>query len=283
MEFLSWRSSQLRMSLFFFSTFSLVVPALGQHTVPTDPDEDEVRRIIRVLAVKEDRFAAARQNYTYRQTFQLDELDTYGQARGRLQRVSDIIFSPKGNRTEVLVGNPLKLLHFLRVTREDEEDLRSIQPFVLTTGDLRKYAITYLGRDQIDELNCFVFAIKPREMLPRERYFSGQIWVDDQDKQIVKSYGRGVGLLISRRENLFSKFETYREQIDGEYWFPTYTRSEDTLHFGSRPQRIRLVITYRNYRRFQTDSRLVSWEEVSQPDMNPAPPKLTRPSRLPEK
>ena len=76
---------------------------------------------------------------------------------------------------------------------QDVQDMRSIQPFVLTTKEIDKYEIHYLGRDQVDEITCYVFAVKPKQMREGERYFAGEIWVDDRDLQIVKTYGRGVG------------------------------------------------------------------------------------------
>ena len=111
------------------------------------------------------------------------------------------------------------------------QDLRDVQPFVLTTDEVPKYYIRYLGREQLDEIDCYAFAVKPKKMEQGQRYFEGIVWVDDQDLQIVKSYGRGVGLLKRNEDNQYPKFETYREQIDGKYWFPTYTIANDTLHF----------------------------------------------------
>ena len=57
--------------------------------------------------------------------------------------------------------------------------------------------------------------------------------MDDRDLQIVKTYGKGVGLLKKNEDNQFPKFETYREQIDGKYWFPP-TRTP-TTRCTSRP------------------------------------------------
>ena len=68
-------------------------------------------------------------------------------------------------------------------------------------------------------------------MEPGKRYFQGELWVDDRDLQIVKTYGRGVGILKHNEDQAFPKFETYREQIDGKYWLPTFSSADDTLHF----------------------------------------------------
>jgi hypothetical protein len=104
--------------------------------------------------------------------------------------------------------------------------------------------------------------VKPKKLLKDKRYFEGDIWVDDQDLQIVKTYGKGVGLLKRNEDNQFPRFETYREQIDGKYWFPTYTRANDTLHFRDSNQRIRMVVKYENYKRFGSETNVTFGDEV---------------------
>ena len=91
-------------------------------------------------------------------------------------------------------------------------------------------------------------------MVKGKHYFEGEVWVDDRDLQIVKTYGKGAG--SSTPTNQFPKFETYREQIDGKYWFPTYTHADDTLHFKEMSQRIRLVVKYQDYKRFEGRSTI---------------------------
>jgi hypothetical protein len=171
--------------------------------------------------------------------------------------VSDIIFSAEGKRTEHVVRAPMTTLKNIGLTSEDEQDLRSVQPFVLTTKDIDKYYVHYLGRQNADEIPCFVFAVKPKKMESGQRYFSGQVWVDDRDLQIVKSYGRGVGLVRRGSDYQFPKFETYREQIDGKYWFPTYTHADDTLVFKEMSQRIRMTVKYEDYKQFKSDVKIL--------------------------
>jgi len=102
--------------------------------------------------------------------------------------------------------------------------------------------------------------VKPKTMVKGQRYFEGQIWVDDRDFQIVKTYGKGVGIV--KKGNEFPRFETYREQVDGKYWFPTYTRADDTLHFPQGPQRIRMIVKYQDYKRFGAESSVTFGAEV---------------------
>ena len=152
--------------------------------------------MIQKFAAKETEFSEARNNYTYRQTVKLQELDAGGNPTGgEWNLVEDIIFSPEGKRMEKVVYAPVPTLRQILLTPEDEQDLRNVQPFVLTTAEIPDYDIDYLGREKVDEIGCYTFAVKPKKLAPGKRYFEGQIWVDDRDLQIVKTYGKGVGEL----------------------------------------------------------------------------------------
>ena len=229
----------------------------------------QIEDIIQKFAAKEADFARARENYTYRQTARIQELD----GRGRWEMVSDIIFTPDGKRTERVVRAPVTTLQRIQLTPEDEQDLRSVQPFVLTTKEIPKYDIRYLGKEQLDEIPCYSFAVKPKKMEQGQRYFAGIVWVDDRDLQIVKSYGRGVGLIKKGFDNKFPKFETYREQIDGKYWFPTYTIANDTLEFETGPVPIKMTVKYEDYKQFKSDVKITYSDPVEQPKQAPPPPK----------
>ncbi len=237
---------------------------------PAEPSQEEVRAIIEKFAAKESEFARARENYTYRQRYRIEELSPEGRPTGRLEMEADIIFSPDGKRTERVTFAPMNTLQRLQITPQDEEDLRSVQPFVLTTKDIPSYKITYMGRENVDEISCYVFAVKPKAMESGKRYFAGTVWVDDRDMQIVKTYGRGVGIEKKSSDHKYPKFETYREQIDGKYWFPTYTVSNDTLNFEAGPIPIKMVVTYKDYKQFKAESTITFGDAVD--DSKPAAP-----------
>ena len=237
--------------------------AYGDGKQPTDA---EIENIIQKFAAKESEFAQARENYTYRQTVKVLELDEGGNTRGRHEMVSDIIFGGDGKRTERVVRAPVSTLKNLQLTPEDEQDLRSVQPFVLTSEEIPKYHIRYLGKEVLDEIPCYVFAVKPKSMEQGQRYFEGLIYVDDRDLQIVKSYGRATGVLKKGSDQQFPKFETYREQIDGKYWFPTYTMANDTLMFQSGPQPIRMTVKYEDYKQFKSDTTIKFEDKEAKPE-----------------
>jgi hypothetical protein len=244
----------------------LAMPALAADSKEADPEE-----IIQKFAAREAEFSQARNNYTYRQTVRIQELDEAGGVRGRYEIVSDIIFSPEGKRTEKVVRAPVSTLKNLQLDPGDEQDLRNVQPFVLTTNELSKYEIRFLGKQNADEIPCYVFAVKPKKMESGQRYFEGQIWVDDRDLQIVKTFGKGVGVRKRGADNQYPKFETYREQIDNKYWFPVYTRADDTLHFQTGPQKIRMTVKYEDYKQFKGEASIKFGEAVE--DKKPEPPK----------
>lgn len=222
-------------------------------------------QIIQKFAAKEAAFRKARESYTYRQSVKLEELSESGSVQGKWEEVDDVIFGPNKEREEKVVYAPMNTLHIM-ITPQDLQDLRNVQPFVLTTDEIPKYDIQYVGKQKLDEIDCYQFTVKPKKLLKGERYFEGDIWVDDQDLQIVKTYGKGVGLLKRNEDNQFPRFETYREQIDGKYWFPTYTHANDTLHFKDSDQRIRMTVKYENYKRFGSETSVTFGDEVPDND-----------------
>ena len=254
----------------FAATFALIAGAAFAGSSP-DPTPTQIDDIIAKFAAKEAEFARVRGNYTYRQTVKIHELDDNGSIMGKHEMVSEIVFTPEGKRIERVTYAPVSTLHLI-LTAQDEQDLRDVQPFVLTTAEIPNYFIRYLGREQLDEISTYSFAVKPKKLEQGKRYFEGVIWVDDKDLQIIKSYGRGIGLLKKNEDQQFPKFETYREQIDGKYWFPTYTIANDTLNFQAGPQRMRLTVKYEDYKQFKSDV-IIKYGDTEDPGKTPPPPK----------
>ena len=166
--------------------------------VTTGSDNVDVQGIIQKFAAKEAEFQEARNNYTYRQSVKLEELDASGNPEGgKWEEIDDIYFTPEGKRTEKVVYAPVQSLQHIMLTPEDVADLRNVQPFVLTTAEIGEYILSYLGREKLDEIGTYVFSVRPKKMVTGKRYFEGTVWVDDRDLQIVKTDGKGVGELKS--------------------------------------------------------------------------------------
>ena len=229
----------------------------------TDPSPDQVQNIIQEFAAKEKLFKEARNNYTYHQVNKLNELDPDANVVGTFQQEWDILYDDSGKRIERVTYAPPDTLKGLLVTKEDLDGMRNIQPFVLTTDELPEYDVKYLGHVRVDEITAYVFSIRPKEILKGRLYFQGTVWVDDRDLQIVKSEGKSVPETKTKKgENLFPRFTTYREQIDGKYWFPTYTMADDTLYFSSGAIHVKQTIRYSDYKQFKSKVRILSTAPV---------------------
>jgi hypothetical protein len=243
-------------------------PSAGATSPPSDqPNPQRIEEITRKFAAKEAEFRRARELYNYKQTVKVQTL-MGNHVDGEYQMVTDVTFGRDNKRLENVVYAPPSTLERISLTKEDLDDIVHINPFVLTTEDLEKYDIKYLGHEKVDEITAYVFFVKPKQMIGDERYFEGQIWVDDQDLQIVKTRGRPVFNPTKRtKDQRFPNFETYREQIDGKYWFPTYTRADDTLEFPNADRvHIREIILYRDYKQFRSDVKITYGEQIEDKD-----------------
>lgn len=251
-----------------------------------------IEEVIRRFAEAESQNRNARNNYTFTQEFDLITLGEAGSGTGRFHRVSEIVFDDRGNRIEKITFFPPSTLVSLQITAEDMQDLAGVQPFALTAEDLPKYQIDYAGKEKIDELNTYIFDVKPKAMHKGERYLQGRIWVDDQDLQIVKVKGQAVPEVGDQK---FPHFESYRENIDTRYWFPTYVYADDVLDFKKGPSvHLRMTVRYTNYKKFSGRIRIgdegeaASEDEVKGADKNKTPkppeadkPELKRPPKKP--
>ncbi len=220
-----------------------------------------ISEIVRRFAAAESQNRAARNNYTFTQDFDVLTIGEAGSVTGRFHRVSDIVFDDRGNRFEKITFFPAPTLTELQITNEDMQDLAGVQPFALAAEDLAKYQIDFVDKEKIDELNTYVFDVKPRSMQKGERYLQGRIWVDDQDLQIVKVKGQAVPEVDKQK---FPHFESYRENIDGRFWFPTYIYVDDVLDFKKGPSvHLRMVVRFTNYKKFTGRIRVADEGEAA--------------------
>jgi hypothetical protein len=246
------------------------------------PQQLTPQEIIRRFTEKESELREVWKDYSYRQETTLQVLGPANTISGEFYQVSEFVFNDAGKRIERIVRAPQSTLDRagLIMTSEDRNALINLQPFALSAQDLPDYQVTYVGKEKIDELDLYVFDVTPKVLSdPRAlkrlkdqkiegKYFQGRVWVDDQDFQIVKVAGKVVPEFKQR----FPRFETYRENIDGRYWFPTYTYGDDELVFDNGfSVHVRMVIKYKDYRQFQSDVKITGVaEEVPSEEANKA-------------
>jgi hypothetical protein len=219
--------------------------------ITNEPPGLPVQQIIQKFTEQEDEFRKERENFTYTQVVVLQTIDVDGQVDGEYRLTSDIQFTPEGKRYQKDIFAPTSTIERIIMTQQDFDDIEKVWPLVLTPNELPKYEVKYVGREQVDELGTYVFDITPKQLEKGQRYFQGRIWVDDKDLQIVKTSGISTGIKKKKEDSAYPHFETFRENIEGRFWFPTYTRADDTLRFKSGPDvRFRVSVRYQNYKRF---------------------------------
>lgn len=258
------------------------VSVVNRSGAPVDVD-----RIIRKFAAREAEFRKALNEYSFKRDAVLQTVAMGGQISGEYHRVSRFVFDDAGNRFEKILFFPMPTMTAITVTNEDLEDLGGVQAFALEDRKLHEYDFSYVGKEKIDELDLYVFDVSPKILKDErrlkelksskkvERFFEGRIWVDDRDFQIVKARGKGVPEFDQR----FPTFETYREMIDGKYWFPTYSFADDELVFkNGQSVRLRLRVKFEEFERLRGKATVIAEGEPGvvdkkdeQPEAKPTP------------
>jgi hypothetical protein len=268
-------------------TYTAMPMDSGFGPLDKNPPETPVDDIVRRFTAKESEFRQALDNYVYRRSVKVQTVMD-GKTDGEYQEVDDVSFDSTGKRQEKVVFAPENTLQRISMSPADFQDIQQRLPFVLTTQDIGQYDVNYVGKQKIDDLDTYVFDVGPKQIEKNKRYFQGRIWVDAQDLQIVVTNGKNVPDDTRKgHEDLSPPFITYREQIDGKYWFPVYTKGEGILHFvgggGGLAQdvHIRELVKYTDYKQFKSSVRILyNGEEVQsapdqqqqQPAQQPQPP-----------
>ena len=233
----------------------------------------DVERIIREFTAKEVMFRTALNQYSFKREAIVQTIGMGGQISGEYRRVSRFVFDDSGKRYEKILLFPLPTLTEVQLSPEDLEDLSGVQTFALEPSKINLYNLNYVGKEQLDELNCYVFDVAPKVMpdpkKTKDRFFKGRIWVDDQDLQIVKVRGKGVP---EKKNERYPTYETYREQIDGKFWFPTYTYADEELIFNNGAVvHLRMRITFNEFERPRAKVKVLDEGQDIIPTPSPTP------------
>src|SRR6267154_4597423 len=216
------------------------------------PAAISVEEVIRKFGAAESLTKEARLRYTYKQEVLVQTLNGKD-VTGEFHELTNVSFDGKGKRQESVTFAAQSSLRGIALTPEDMEDIRVFMPLLLTHEDLPQYSLTYAGQQHVDDLDTYVFHVEPKKEQKDRRYFQGRVWVDAQDFQLVKVCGKSGPEKIPKKRgqwpDLHPTFVTYHQQVDGHYWFPAYTRSDDTLRFRAGSVRLRQTLRFTDYKR----------------------------------
>ncbi len=221
----------------------------ASNIVKKDLSQADIDRIVRKFTENEAAFRNALTSYVFNRSATIQTIGLGGQISGNFRRDSFLSLTPEGLRFEKILFAPIPTLTEITVTPADIDNLSGVDPFAIDPAFVSQYNFTYVGKEKIDELNLYVFDVSPNIALDpkkvKRHYFSGRIWVDDEDLTIVKSKGKAVP---EQKNEKFPILETWRENVDGKYWFPSLTTGDDDLVFDNgQVSKIRVRVKYTNY------------------------------------
>ena len=222
-------------------------------------------QIINSFTKKEDLYFAERPLYSYRRTVRIQEFGPDGKPAGEYNATYQAVRSSSGQLYEKALAAPQSSLQYLQFEPDDAHYLGSVPAFPLTTDQLSKYNVKFLSSEKVDEIDCYIFEVHPKTLDRKRPLFDGILWVDQKYLEVVKTYGKWVTDLGPMRPGglPFNMFETYRENVEGKYWFPNYSRSEDVYKMQDREVPVRVTIKWSDFKPFPP-------AEVSQP-ASPSP------------
>ena len=238
---------------------------------PEAPPSLPPAQIISAFTKKEDLYQAERPLYAYRRTIRIQEFGPDGHQSGEFNATYQAARSANGQLYEKAVAAPESSLQYLQFEPEDVHYLGGIPAYPLTTDQLSKYDVQFLGTEKVDEIDCYIFQVHPKTLDRKHPLFDGVVWVDLKYLEVVKTYGKWTtDLGPVRPGNLpFSIFETYRENVEGKYWFPNYSRSEDVYKLKDREINVRVTIKWMDFKPFPATP--------IPPSSQPPPPPPTKP------
>src|SRR4030081_2719783 len=227
------------------------VSRIGTEPEPPAPPSLPVEEIIRRFSQKEDEYLKSSPNYGFRKNVRIQEFGHHGSVIGEFLRVAQFQKLADGRVAIKTIEKPQSTLQGVYLAPEDLDALDRIPAYPLTSGQLAKYDLKFIGRELVDEVDCYIFQAKPKVVERAKAYFEGVVWVDAKYLEVVKTYGKWVtdqGDTRGSAQLPFSLFETYRENVDGKYWFPHYLRSDDTLHLKDADIPVRLVVKWSEFK-----------------------------------
>ncbi|HMJ07954.1 MAG TPA: hypothetical protein VK468_03050 [Pyrinomonadaceae bacterium] len=260
-------------TVIFLAAFVITTTAqTTSNIVKVDIPQPQIDNIIKKFTTGEGLFRRALNIYAFNRSATIQTVGMGGQISGTFRKDSYLSFNEAGERFEKILFAPVSTLTEITITPADLENLGGIDPFAIEPKSIAKYNFAYLGKEHIDELDLYVFEVSPKVMpdwkKTTEKLFSGRIWVDDKDLLIVKTKGKAV----PEGKERFPIVETWRENIDGKYWFPSFSSSDDELVFeNGQAVKMRMRVKYSNYRVGRTDVKIVEEEDVPVEKPTPTP------------
>lgn len=272
------KKAQIFLMVFCLSAVSIFAQTsnVASNVTATNLSQAEIDRIVKTFTENEKKFRLALTEYVFNRNATIQTVGMGGQITGVYQRKSFMALTKTGERIEKITYFPMSTVKEVEITDTDIKDLGGVNAFALEPEMVPQYNFAFIGKEKIDELNLYVFDVSPKVMPKSDsklRYFQGRIWVDDKDLMIVKAKGKGVP---EGKNAKYPTVETWRENVEGKYWFPSYAASDDELIFESgQSVKMRVRVKYSDYTKGNVDIIVLDddgSEEVQEEPKQETPP-----------
>jgi hypothetical protein len=217
---------------------------------PEAPPALPPAEIIDRLSKKEEAYQSARPTFAYQKTIRIQEFGPDGRPTGEFAATYEGMRAADGKQYERAIAAPTSTLQYLQFEPEDAQKLTHIPAYALIPSQISKYKLDYLNTEKVDEIDCYIFQVSPKTLERQHPLFEGVIWVDQKYLEVVKTYGEWVTDLgaLHPPSLPFQMFETYRDNVDGKYWFPNYSRADGVYKMKERDVPIRVTIKWTNFK-----------------------------------
>jgi hypothetical protein len=236
-------------SLFFTVVLAALATAAGagQSNQKLSPTE-----VLSTTAENGKKTLSELTRYSYYSELTIQTVSQADVITGAYNRFSQISYDEAGVRQEKLFEEKSTLPKETFIGSNAANAMARVYQFMITPEALDQYEFNYVGRERVDELDTYVFDVKPKVKLPdpeksRDRYLRGRVWIDDQDFQVVKVSGQALPEQSAHRT---PKFETIFQNY-GKYWFPAYTSADDEIRVGRRVSRVIVKVRFTSFKKLR--------------------------------
>lgn len=221
----------------------------------SNPKGMEIEDVVKKFTEREAALKKAMEGYSFTVDLLVQTLSGDGGVTGELKRTTEVGFDDRGKRHETVAYSTVSTMRALSVTPDDFDDANSGMLGLVTSDNAKDYFVHYTGHQPVDQLKAYVFEIAPKKVDRGRVYFQGKVWVDDADFVIVKTCGKTIRTDTMPqknprgRANVMPTFVTYREQVDGANWFPTYSKADEVIEFPRGLVHMKETVRHTKYKR----------------------------------
>jgi hypothetical protein len=251
-------------------------------------DAPDLRELVRA-SVQKDRLNANRaKDYTYVQRSETRERDGRGNVTSVKSETFDVMMVGEERFRKLIARNDLPLSQsesrkaqegFEKALRRHEAKAAKPPKDDDSERDILRelpeaFLFTFVGTEFIDGHAVWVIDAIPKpgyrgkakrwDLLPK---FKGRLWIDQKELQWVRVEAQTIapvsfGWFLAKLDP-GAKLTFQQSRVHSELWLPSRATTQIDARLGFKKVRNDALITWKDYRKYRTDSRIVSTEEAS--------------------